>query len=311
MKFEQNNECGGGYIKLVGTDFDPEEFGGKTPTLIMFGPDVCGSDNKIHLMLDFDGEGKLWSKTPVAPTDHMTHIYTMILYPNETYEVFLDMESIGNGTVSEDWEVSIPKMIPDPNDVKPEDWDDRMYLDDEDSVKPDDWVEEEMIEDSTATKPEDWDDEKEGEWRLPMIKNPAYKGEWKPKKIYNTNYKGVWTPKKIPNPAFKDQVLKPYVIGGVGIDVWQVKDGTLYDNIMIADNLEEAFDQAKKIIDVQVAEEKVYYDEEQKEREMQEAEEQQRMKENMEQNREDSEDVEDDDDDDDDGDDISSKKEDL
>lgn len=267
LKFENDIECGGGYLKLIGTDYKSEAFGADTPVLIMFGPDVCGGDNKIHLMLDFDGKGKLWSKTPSAPVDHLTHVYTVLIYPNETYEVYVDTVSVGNGTISEDWDVAIPKMIPDPNDKKPEDWDDNMYLDDPTSVKPDDWVDVEMIEDTSATKPDDWDDDKEGEWKPPMIKNPGYKGEWKPKKIYNTNYKGVWTPKKIPNPEYKGSVLKPYTIGGIGIDVWQVRHGTIFDNMLLTDSLEEAFAEAKKIMEIQVEEEKVFYEKERKERE--------------------------------------------
>eukprot|EP00826_Nyctotherus_ovalis_P064261 TRINITY_DN9422_c0_g1_i4.p1 TRINITY_DN9422_c0_g1~~TRINITY_DN9422_c0_g1_i4.p1 ORF type:complete len:396 (-),score=133.81 TRINITY_DN9422_c0_g1_i4:83-1270(-) len=273
LRFEQDIECGGGYLKLVGPDYKSEEFGADTPVLVMFGPDVCGGDNKIHLMLDFDGKGKLWGKTPPAPTDHLTHVYTMLLYPNETYEVFVDMVSVGNGTISDDWDVAIPKTIPDPNDKKPDDWDDRMYLDDPASVKPADWVDVETIEDTSATKPEDWDDAKEGEWKPPIIKNPEYKGEWKPKKLYNTNYKGVWTPKQIPNPEYRGSVLKPYTIGGIGIDVWQVRHGTIFDNIMLTDSREEAFAAAKKILDVQVAEEKVFEEKERKEMEQKAAEE--------------------------------------
>lgn len=268
LKFEKDVECGGGYIKLVGKDYKPEEFGGDTPVDIMFGPDICGSENRIQLMLDFDGKGKLWNKSPAAPIDHITHVYTLLLNPNETYEVYVDMELVGNGTIADDWDVSTPKMIPDPNDKKPDDWDDRMYLDDPKSVKPDDWVDEEMIEDKTATKPEDWDDAKEGEWKPPMIVNPAYKGEWKPAKVYNINYKGIWRPKKIPNPDFKEGLLmKPYTISGVGIDVWQVRDGTVFDNIMIADSLEDAFAEAKKIMEIQVAEEKKFEEQEKKEEE--------------------------------------------
>ena len=33
------------------------------------------------------------------------------------------------------------REIPDPNDSKPEDWDDRERIEDPDSVKPDDWDE--------------------------------------------------------------------------------------------------------------------------------------------------------------------------
>jgi len=81
-----------------------------------------------------------------------------------------------------------------------------------------------------------------------MIPNPKYKGAWSPKRIPNPAYKGTWKPKRIANPNYKaDEKLyairKP--LENVGIDVWQVKSGTIFDNIIIGDSLEEV----NKIID--------------------------------------------------------------
>jgi len=58
----------------------------------------------------------------------------------------------------------------------------------------------------------------------------------------------VWHPKKIANPNYKaDEKLynirKPLEF--VGIDVWQVKSGSIFDNIIIGDNLAEV----NKLID--------------------------------------------------------------
>jgi calreticulin len=141
-----------------------------------------------------------------------------------------------------------------------------MYMDDPADKKPEDWEEEEMIVDKEATKPEDWDEAKEGEWKPPKTKNPNYKGPWAPKKIYNQNFKGVWKPKMIPNPEYKDIPMESYNIGGMGFDVWQVKAGTIFDNVMIADNLEEALSEARTILEKQVEAEnkfKVAFEEEQ------------------------------------------------
>lgn len=52
-----------------------------------------------------------------------------------------------------------------------------------------DWDKPEHIPDPDAVKPEDWDDEMDGEWEPPQIDNPEYKGEWKPKQIDNPAYK--------------------------------------------------------------------------------------------------------------------------
>lgn len=119
VKFEQVIDCGGGYIKLLGEKYAAAQFGGETPFIIMFGPDICGSDNNIRLVLDYSGKGQQWKKIHAAPNDKLTHIYTFVLYPNAFYAVYLDAQILDNGTVSEDWDMGIPRTIPDPADKKP------------------------------------------------------------------------------------------------------------------------------------------------------------------------------------------------
>ena len=119
VKFEQVIDCGGGYIKLVGANYDEANFGGETPLLLMFGPDICGTDNKVHVVLDHKGKGSLWKKKPLAPNDKLTHIYTLALYPNASYAVYLDAKLLENGTIGNDWDFTVPRLIPDPNDHKP------------------------------------------------------------------------------------------------------------------------------------------------------------------------------------------------
>ena len=91
-------------------------------------------------------------------------------------------------------------------------------------------------------KPEDWDDEMDGEWEPPMIDNPAYKGEWKPKQIKNPNYKGKWVHPEIDNPEYApdDDLYLIKDLGAIGFDLWQVKSGTIFDNILITDSVDEA-----------------------------------------------------------------------
>ena len=102
----------------------------------------------------------------------------------------------------------------------------------------DDWVEEAKIIDPDAEKPEDWDDEMDGEWEAPQIDNPAYKGEWKAKKIDNPAYKGVWVHPRIPNPEYKDDdTLYSYPdFGRIGLDLWQVKSGSIFSDFLITDD---------------------------------------------------------------------------
>merc|ERR1712217_741685 len=88
----------------------------------------------------------------------------------------------------------------------------------------------------------DWDDEEDGEWEAPMKDNPAYKGDWNGKRISNPAYKGLWEAKKIANPEYEDDdtVYKFADFGYIGMDLWQVKGGTIFDNIIITDDKAEA-----------------------------------------------------------------------
>lgn len=64
------------------------DFGGDTPYSIMFGPDICGySTKKVHAILtDKKGRNLEFKPTVPAKTDELTHIYTFILHPNNTYQ---------------------------------------------------------------------------------------------------------------------------------------------------------------------------------------------------------------------------------
>merc|ERR1712166_1618295 len=98
------------------------------------------------------------------------------------------------------------------------------------------------IVDSEAKKPDDWDDEEDGEWEAPMKDNPAFKGEWSVKKISNPAYIGVWEAKKIDNPEYEDDanVYSFADFGFIGFDLWQVKGGTIFDNVIVTDDKAEA-----------------------------------------------------------------------
>merc|ERR1711959_660315 len=167
---------------------------------------------------------------------------------DNTARVEIDEEKIYDGNIKDDWEVLKPKEISDPADKKPDGWTDESMIDDPDDKKPGDWVEEKRIVDSDAKKPDDWDDEEDGEWEAPMKDNPAYKGDWYGKRISNPAYKGVWEAKKIANPEYvdDDSVYSYADFGFLGFDLWQVKAGTIFDNIIICDDVAEADTFAKK-----------------------------------------------------------------
>merc|ERR1712226_989925 len=229
---------------------DLTKFGDPTPYNIMFGPDKCGYTKRTHLIFNYDGKNVL-KKSDLAykqEGEGTSHVYRMTLKPDNTVRVEIDEEKIYEGSLKEDWELLKPKEIPDPADTKPADWVDASMIDDPETKKPDDWVEEKRIVDPEAKKPDDWDDEEDGEWEAPMKDNPEYKGDWSAKRISNPAYKGFWEQKKIANPEYKDDdnLYKYADFGFLGFDLWQVKGGTIFDNIILTDDQSEADAFAKK-----------------------------------------------------------------
>ena len=71
-----------------------------------------------------------------------------------------------------------------------------------------------------------------------------FQGEWKARQIDNPEYKGKWVHPEIENPEYNaddakslgkyDEVCK------LGFDLWQVKSGTIFDNVLITDDVAEA-----------------------------------------------------------------------
>merc|ERR1719373_440419 len=216
----------------------------------MFGPDKCGYTKRTHLIFNYKGKNVL-KKSDLAykqEGEGTSHLYRLIVKPDNTVRVEIDEEKIYEGSLKEDWELLQPKEISDPEDKKPSDWVDQPMMDDPEDKKPDDWVEEKRIVDPDAKKPDDWDDEEDGEWEAPMKDNDAYKGDWYAKRISNPAYKGIWEAKKIANPEYEDDdsLYKFTDFGFIGFDLWQVKAGTIFDNIIITDDKAEADAFAKK-----------------------------------------------------------------
>ncbi|XP_036914380.1 calmegin isoform X1 [Sturnira hondurensis] len=254
VNFQDGIDCGGAYIKLL-TDTDDlnlENFYDKTSYTIMFGPDKCGEDYKLHFIFrhKHPKTGVFEEKHAKPPevdlkkffTDRKTHLYTLVMNPDDTFEVLIDQTVVNRGSLLEDVSppVNPPTEIEDLSDEKPEEWDERPKIPDPSAVKPDDWDENEpaqiedlsavkpdgwlddepkFVPDPSAEKPEDWNEDMDGEWEAPripnpacevgcgewnppMIENPKYKGVWRPPMIDNPDYQGVWSPRKIPNPDY-------------------------------------------------------------------------------------------------------------
>ena len=219
-----------------------DEFSNASPYIIMFGPDKCGATNKVHFIFRHKNpktgeyEEKHLKNTALARITKPTNLYTLIVTPDQQYEIKIDGESVRNGSLLEDFSPAVnpPKEIEDPKDEKPSDWVDEAKIPDPDAKKPDDWdedapfsvVDEEatkpedwlddeptMIPDPEAEKPEDWDDEEDGDWIAPQVPNPKCSeasgcGPWERPTKMNPDYKGKWTAPMIDNPAYKG-VWKP------------------------------------------------------------------------------------------------------
>ncbi|KAB2053686.1 hypothetical protein ES319_A12G204500v1 [Gossypium barbadense] len=289
-RLQSGLECGGAYIKFLRPQeagWKPEEFDNESPYSIMFGPDKCGTTNKVHFIFKHknpkNGEyvEHHLKYPPSVPSDKLTHVYTATLKRDKEVKIMIDGEEKkkANLLVAEDFDPPLipAKTIPDPDDRKPEDWDDKEKIPDPNAVKPDDWDEDapmeiedeeavkpegwlddepEEIDDPEATKPEDWDDEEDGvweppkmynpkcaiapgcgEWKRPMKSNSAYKGKWSPPLIDNPNYKGVWKAREIPNPNYFELDKPDFEpIAAIGIEIWTMQEGILFDNIVIAKN---------------------------------------------------------------------------
>ena len=270
----------------------------------LLGPDICGfSTKKVHVIFTYKGKNLLIKKDIKCKDDEFTHLYTLILNPDNTYEVRIDNEKVESGKLEEDWDFSVPKRIPDPSAKKPSDWVEESRIDDASDSKPAgkeihvtgvrsiatylssrlDWDKPEHIPDPEAKKPEDWDDEIDGTWEPPTIDNPEYKGVWKAKQIDNPDYKGPWVHPEIDNPDYVDDPnLYAYKdFGVIGFDLWQVKAGTIFDNVLITDSVTRAEefanetwtktkDAEKKMKDEQDEAEKKKEEDERKKRETEE-----------------------------------------
>uniref|UniRef100_A0A8B9PZA3 Calreticulin n=1 Tax=Apteryx owenii TaxID=8824 RepID=A0A8B9PZA3_APTOW len=230
VKHEQKIDCGGGYVKIFPSNLDQKNLSGDSHYYIMFGPDICGSDTKkVHVILNYKNKPHPLKKPIRCKVDGYTHLYTLIIRPDQTYEVKIDNEMVASGNLEDDLDFLPPRKINDPRVKKPSDWDDRVQIDDPTDVKPADWDEPEYITDTSARKPEDWDDS-ETAFCLTVFRTCGLLGVWPHPQIDNPNY----------SPDFS--IYSYENISIIGLDIWQVRAGTIFDNFLITDDEEYAED---------------------------------------------------------------------
>lgn len=228
IKLQNGLDCGGTYIKLFGKDFKGP-LNKDSNFLLMFGPDQCGMEDKIHLILNRynpvlgSHEEHALRTAPMSRGGHFSNLYTLILHQDQSFEIRVNGEVVKAGGLLDrskfEPPFEPPKEIDDPDAERPADWDDRRYIPDPnhppkpkdydeihgqpripdpDAVKPDDWLDDvdPMIPDPEAYEPEDWNEETDGKWIPPIVPNPkcigGKCGTWYPPTILNPNFKGRW-----------------------------------------------------------------------------------------------------------------------
>lgn len=240
LRLDQGMTCGGAYFKLPTTGFVQEAFNGDTKYSIMFGPDKCGSTDKVHFIFQsinpVTGEMKehhLKAPPSVANSyDKKTHLYGLHVAADGKIAVYVDGEKKKEGTLSESFEppVQPPQEIDDPEDKKPADWVDQAKIPDPDAEKPDEWDEDApkeivdaeaekpegwlddeplQVADPDAKKPDEWDDAEDGDWEAPTVANPKCAdigcGDWTPPMKSNPDFKGKWAASLVDNPKYIGQ----------------------------------------------------------------------------------------------------------
>lgn len=93
----------------------------------MFGPDVCGSTQRTHVILNYpaaqtEDKNLLIKRDVPTRVDQLSHLYTLHLMANNSFNVLIDGESVRFGSLEEEWDFLPPKQIKDPKVSKPEDW---------------------------------------------------------------------------------------------------------------------------------------------------------------------------------------------
>jgi calnexin len=142
VTLQDGQDCGGSYIKLLSAEpgnkeMDLTKFHDKTPYSIMFGPDKCGNDIKLHFIFRHVNplNGAIEEKHSKKPKDRLEepfkdkqpHLYKLVINPDNTFKVSVDHRVVNEGHLLKDFTPPInpPKEIDDPNDFKPETWDER------------------------------------------------------------------------------------------------------------------------------------------------------------------------------------------
>jgi hypothetical protein len=213
----QEYKCSEYYVKLLSPNYNAD-----TQPLLKFGVDGCKYTPVIDLL--YRGKTYHWNKTASIPRNMVYNVYTLIIFPNNKYKLYIDKNLMGFGVLYEHWRMFIPKHIRDPTVVTPN------------------WNNPESVAEYISNnhpKPSDWNDEIDGKWNEIIIQNPAY---YDPKELALA-HKAEWAIPVVPNyDYYADASLYSFpAIGGLQISAFQKEQGsTIIKSVQVTDSIEEA-----------------------------------------------------------------------
>ena len=101
VRLEEQHICGGAYLKLLRPESSPyseltSSIDNDTPYSVMFGPDKCGSTNKVHFIVQIQNPlTKIWVEHHYRDilsmaNDKRTHLYAIHIKKNGDFDIYLD-----------------------------------------------------------------------------------------------------------------------------------------------------------------------------------------------------------------------------
>ncbi|XP_060040723.1 calreticulin-3 isoform X2 [Erinaceus europaeus] len=185
------------------------------------GPDICGFDlKKVHVILHFQNQYHHNKKPIRCKVDAFTHLYTLVLRPDLTYAVKIDGQVVEAGSVEYDWQLTSLRSAR------------RAAARAREQAgaghQAQDW-EKQFLDTSTSTAGE-WSPGLDG---AALLQKPPYQDGLRPEGISGD----VWLQEERPPSSWAEFDLTEFEdIGAIGLDLWQVRSGTIFDNFLITDD---------------------------------------------------------------------------
>lgn len=152
------------FIHLYGKgDFAPEDLSDGTEYVVSFGPAFCPAKKSVHFSFRHRNpmtdvfEEKFMINAPVIDVDDKLHLYTLIVRPDNSFDILVDALVVRSGDLLTDFDppVNPSPEISDPRDKKPATWAEKSHIVDENGK---------------------------------TVANPEYVGPWEARKIVNPGY---------------------------------------------------------------------------------------------------------------------------